>query len=320
MVPTSDKLPQINNRAPTIAILLGTLNGQDFLPQQLASIAAQNFTGWRVYASDDGSTDRTLEILRDHQVAWGVDRLTILPGPNRGFAENFQSMVCNPEISADYFAFSDQDDIWQQDKLSRALHWLQSQAEELPALYCSRTRLIDATGRDLGFSPLFERAPSFANALVQTIAGGNTMVFNRVARNVIGAIAPSQPIVTHDWWAYLAVTGSGGIVFYDPEPTLHYRQHGKNIIGSKVGMINTFSRIAQASNGRFRQWTDINVAALEWIKQELTLANLLLLEEFAMGRSRPTLERLRRLRKCGIYRQKPLDNLALTIGVLFKKI
>lgn len=54
---------------------------------------------------------KTLEILRTTQVLWGKDRLKIISGPCEGFAKNFLSLACHPEIKADYYAFSDQDDI-----------------------------------------------------------------------------------------------------------------------------------------------------------------------------------------------------------------
>jgi hypothetical protein len=63
------------------------------------------------------------------------------------------------DIKADYYSFSDQDDIWYKDKLERAIKWLKSIPSDIPALYCSRTQLVDDTGEDLGLSPLY--TPTF---------------------------------------------------------------------------------------------------------------------------------------------------------------
>ena len=82
-------------------------------------------------------------------------------------------MVSRPEIQARAYAYADQDDVWDPDKLERARRWLDTVDPAVAALYCSRTRLIDAAGRDAGLSPLFSRPPSFANALAQNIAGGS---------------------------------------------------------------------------------------------------------------------------------------------------
>jgi len=168
-----------------VAILLCTYHGQHYLPEQLDSFAAQTYENWAVWASDDGSEDDTHSILEDYQSRWDVGRLSIHFGPAEGFAANFLSLTCNANIDADLYAYSDQDDVWEADKLARAVQWLESVPAEVPALYCSRTRLVDANNNEVGVSPLFAKAPSFANALMQNIGGGNTMVFNNAARNLL---------------------------------------------------------------------------------------------------------------------------------------
>ncbi len=111
--------------SPTVAILLCTYQGGEFLPQQLDSFLMQTHSNWKVWASDDGSTDDTLAILNNYQRAWGEEKLTILHGPRTGSTDNFMSLVYNPDIQADYYAFSDQDDIWEADKLQRAMTMLE---------------------------------------------------------------------------------------------------------------------------------------------------------------------------------------------------
>ncbi len=127
-----------------------------------------------------------------------------MPGPSRGFAENFRSLLTSSDVAADYFAFADQDDVWDKDKLSRAIGPVRETATETPALYCSRTRLVDESGQPIGFSPLFTRRPGFRNALVQSIAGGNTMVMNRAALSILAQSAQrTSPSRSPDWWTYL---------------------------------------------------------------------------------------------------------------------
>ncbi|TGR60375.1 glycosyltransferase family 2 protein, partial [bacterium M00.F.Ca.ET.194.01.1.1] len=100
----------------------------------------------------------------------------------QGFAANFRSMILDPRIDADCYAFSDQDDVWEPDRLESAIRWMEGEDIDMPLLFCSRTATISQTGIPAGYSPLFRRPPSFRNALVQSIAGGNTMLFNRKAR------------------------------------------------------------------------------------------------------------------------------------------
>lgn len=67
-------------------------------------------------------------------------------------------LLCRPDIVARYYAFADQDDIWDADKSERALDWLHKTiSDDQPALYCSRVRLVDEKGSHLGVSPLFAR-------------------------------------------------------------------------------------------------------------------------------------------------------------------
>ena len=97
--------------SPLVAILMGTMNGARFLPEQLDSLAAQTHQNWVLIASDDGSTDDTLGILKAYQAKWPTGKLIIKEGPKQGFCVNFLSMACDPSIQADYYAFCDQDDV-----------------------------------------------------------------------------------------------------------------------------------------------------------------------------------------------------------------
>lgn len=305
---------------PKVAILLCTYHGQHYLADQLDSFAAQGYPNWEVWASDDGSQDNTRTILDIYRKKWGADRLSIHRGPDEGFAANFLSLTCKASIHADYFAYSDQDDIWELDKLQRALGWLLTVPQEIPALYCSRTRLVDANNQDIGFSPLFTKPPSFANALTQNVGGGNTMVFNNAARTLLREAGAGIDVVTHDWWAYMVVSGCGGKVFYDAYPSLRYRQHGGNLRGMNSSWPARLVRIRMLWQGRFRNWNDRNIRALERIRSKLTLENMEILDRFAAARNRWLLPRLIGLKRSGIYRQTLLGSLGLIAAAIFKKI
>ena len=303
-----------------VAILLCTYNGQNYLTEQLQSIADQTHTNWLVWASDDGSSDDTLPLLEAWRRKWGEPRLHMVEGPARGFSANFLSLACRSDISADYFAFSDQDDIWEKDKLERALSWIETIPKDTPALYCSRTCIIDRIGRQVGLSPLFSRPPSFRNALVQSIGGGNTMVFNEAARELLMLVGADVPVVTHDWWAYMLVTGCGGVVNYDPRPTLRYRQHGHNVIGVNSGWRARLKRLRMLWQGRFREWNDGNILALMKVEQHLAPEEREVFQRFVRLRDSPALPRLLQMRELGLYRQTVLGNLGLAVATLFGKL
>jgi glycosyltransferase involved in cell wall biosynthesis len=180
-----------NSHAPLVAILLCTYNWAKYLAEQLDSLETQTHQNWLIIASDDGSTDQTLEILQQYQAKWPSGKLAIRSGPQKGFCQNFLSLACDPEIKADYYAFCDQDDVWLPEKLSIALvNIVFNQQLNIPYLYCGRTYYVTDNLKPYGISPLFVFPPSFRNALVQGIAGGNTMVFNPALKRLIENTGP----------------------------------------------------------------------------------------------------------------------------------
>lgn len=319
-MPEKDALHEVNNALPKVAILLCTYHGQHYLAEQLDSFQAQSHSNWEVWASDDGSKDDTHSILEAYQQTWPAGRLSIHFGPAEGFAANFLSLTCRASIEADYYAYSDQDDVWESDKLERAVRWLQTVPENIPALYCSRTRLVDAENNEIGLSPLFSKPPSFANALMQNIGGGNTMVFNNAARALLREAGEDTPVITHDWWAYMVVTGCGGKVFYDSYPALRYRQHDGNLVGMNATWAARFKRIRMLWDGRFRNWNESNIAGLRKLQNKLTPENRETLDRFAKARQMGLIPRLIHLKRSGIYRQTLFGNLGLIAAAIFGKI
>jgi glycosyltransferase involved in cell wall biosynthesis len=302
-----------------VAILLSTYNGEDFLSEQLDSLIQQTHTNWSIYASDDGSSDATLNILQSYRERIGVDRMYILKGPQHGFAANFLSMLRREEIQATYFAFCDQDDIWVPQRLEAGVRWMEKLPVERPLLYCSSTSLIDAQGTSIGASPLFGKPPCFKNALVQSIGGGNTMLLNEAARDLLKQTLIDTPIISHDWWAYILVSGCGGAVAYNKEPTVHYRQHGKNIIGSNSER-NRLLRFRRMLHGTFREWNDANLKAISPFKMHLTQENLRTLELFEQCRKASLLTRLRLIRQSGVHRQTLADTLGLLAAAILQRL
>jgi glycosyltransferase involved in cell wall biosynthesis len=304
--------------AKKVAILLATKNGAAFLSDQLASYCDQTHLNWELVVSDDGSTDQTRDIIEKF-AASVPQRVWLRNGPGREFYRNFMSLAGDTQIDADFFAFSDQDDIWSADKLERAVTWLSSVPEWTPAVYCGRTELVDRQGVHKGYSRLYAKGPSFQNALVQNIGGGNTMMFNRATKKLLEATA-SADIASHDWWTYQVTTATGGIVYYDPHPCVKYRQHAGNLVGSNLDIIARAKRACELFSGRFVRWNDYHLAALQKVRPLLTPASRATIDRFAEGRRAPLLRRLRLLRQAGVYRQGLLDNLGLFIGCVLRRI
>jgi hypothetical protein len=244
----------------------------------------------------------------------------LLQGPRQGFWRNFLSLVRRGDIEGDFFAFSDQDDVWSAEKLTKALVWLEGNSKGGPALYFTRTILVAKDGELLGCSPLFTRQPSFQNSLVQNIASGNTMVFNHAAKLLLAQTPADIKLVSHDWWAYQMLTGAGGVAYYDAWPSTEYRQHEKNLMGSNAGLAARLLRFRAFARGRFARWNDTNILALNQMRHLLSPANVDILDRFEVARKSFIPKRPYLLWKAGVYRQFALDNIALFVGSLFGRI
>jgi glycosyltransferase involved in cell wall biosynthesis len=304
----------------TATILLCTFNGERFLDEQLASLDVQTFTRWRLVVSDDGSTDDTLSILQAFKSAHAPGKVEIIDGPRRGAAANFLFLACRRNPVSEYYAFCDQDDVWEADKLARAVSVLEQTPAGVAALYGSRTSLIDESGKRIGLSPLFPKMPTFRSALVQSIAGGNTMVFNRKARELLAFCGPDVTVPSHDWWLYQVTSACDGIVHYDAWPSVRYRQHNHNVIGSNTGFAARLRRLQMLGQGRFRHWSDLNVVALRRLHPRMSAENRQVFDLFRAARDRPLLQRAKMFAQAGVYRQTLLGNLGLAAAVVLKKI
>lgn len=258
-------------------------------------------------------------MLFDFQQRHGHETICLRSGPGRGFVANFLSLASAMDIDADYFAFCDQDDIWEPDKLSRALECLAQIGPDIPALYCSRTRLIDANGNTIGFSPLFAKAPHFRNAIVQSIAGGNTMVFNAAARRLLIKAGSQVSVPSHDWWLYILVTAMGGIVRYDRHPSVRYRVHSDNAVGANCSFRSRLARVGLLLRGALKTWTDMHVAALLPIQSDMQPEARRVLVEFMDARVSRTLRRIMHLYALRIYRQTLAGNIGLLLAFLLRK-
>lgn len=307
------------SQEPLIVILMCTYNGEKFLTEQLDSFLNQTHKNIVVWVSDDGSTDGTLGIIKQYQKKFEKNRLKIINGPGKGSVINFLSLLCHSDIKADYYSFADQDDIWCSDKLSNALLKINKLPKTIPILYGSRTKIVAEDGVEIGLSPVFSKTPCFKNALVQSIAGGNTMLMNDAAVDIMRKAGPVE-VVSHDWWAYMLISGAGGTVIYDSYPSLLYRQHDNNQIGSNASWIARLKRINLLLAGSFRKWNTINITALFKVKNLLSKENKVILEQFENARNSSLFQRMIKLWQIKIFRQTFLGNIGLIAAIILKKI
>jgi glycosyltransferase involved in cell wall biosynthesis len=311
---------------------MAVYNGAADLPEQLDSFQAQTHPVWHLLASDDGSKDASAEILRKFQntvtdapPSHGfARRVTLIRGPGQGAAANFLALLrhlAKTEPTAQWIAFSDQDDVWLPEKISRAVDALAGRHDGHPALYCSRTLVTRHDLSEPRLSAARPRAPGFRNALVQNIAAGNTIVLNPAAsRLVLQASRQVADVAVHDWWVYQLVSGAGGVIVHDDTPGLMYRQHEGNLIGANDSGRARLKRIRQLLRGDFAVWNRANVAALRCSADALSSENRALLDDFARLPSLPLMRRLGVLRRMRLYRQTTISTVALWVAAVLGQI
>ena len=307
------------NNQISICILMTSYNGEKFIRQQLESIFNQTFKNWQLIISDDGSVDKTKEIIFEYQKLWG-EKIQLRNGPQKGFAENFLLLACDKDLIANFFAFCDQDDVWLPQKLEIAIEQISNSClNNEPYLYCGRTVYVDEKLNAIGHSTLFQNPPSFDNALVQSIAGGNTMVFNRSSKLLIETVG-MVPTPSHDWWLYQLISGSGGQVYFDSTPLVLYRQHENSIVGENTSFFNKFKRLLILFDGRFKEWTGTNIKCLEIAKNELTYNANESLNTLKNIRQLSFFKKILNIKSFRYYRQSNLQNLILKIAFIMNKV
>ena len=303
------------------AVLLASYNGLRFLPEQVRSIAQQSLARVDLYVSDDGSTDGASEFLRDAQANWTKGEFLVTDGPQLGSAaENFRTLILAQTLDADFYAFSDQDDVWMPGKLEAAITRLASLPADVPAMHCSRTRLIDEEGADVGLSQFFPRPPHFRNALVQSLAGANTMVLNRAGFDLVRRTAARGAFAMHDWWAYIMISGAGGTILYAETPDTLYRQHKGNVSGSNLGVLATGERLKMLLSGRYKNWNVKNLALLDACRDLLLPDNVLCLDTFLRARQGSLPKRMFYLWRSAVFRQTWGGQIMLYVACALNRI
>lgn len=239
---------------PRVAVLLATYNGIRWIQRQVASVLGQQQVDVTLVVSDDISTDGTWEWL--HEVAQIDDRIILLPRVEKfgGAAKNFYRLLLDIEISDyDYFALSDQDDIWEPGKLRRHVDIVQQESyvglsSSVVAFWeDGRSRLIVKTGMQRLFDFLFESpGPGCSFLLTASIV----LQVKTILRD---PAIQAKDVLLHDWLIYAVCRATGGPWCIDDLPSLHYRQHTANEFGANVGFRAKLTRFNKLRGGWYRK-------------------------------------------------------------------
>lgn len=220
-----------------VLVLMSAYNGEAYIREQLDSIIRQEERA-DILVRDDGSDDLTKQILAEYEHTYS--NITVIYGENIGVVKSFFQLLEHAK-GYDYYAFSDQDDVWMSDKLSCACKALDRMDRRKPCLYASCSLLVDSALQGKETTQICRRDLSFFNVIIQNIMPGHTQVFNQAMVDfVLAHPADLDHVVVHDFWfSLLAITF--GTVAFDNTPHTYYRQHTSNQIGYGHGPFGWFS-------------------------------------------------------------------------------
>lgn len=208
-----------------VQILMSTYNGEKYLKEQIDSILNQEDVEISILIRDDGSTDKTTTILEN--IAKENKNVTYYIGENLGAARSFMDLV-NQSKEADYYAFADQDDVWNSKKIISAIEKIENVSDK-PSLYISALEVVDEKLNTIEIKKVSGNL-CLEGEMAKNFATGCTMVFNKKLCDIIKMYNPTY-IIMHDSWITRVCYAVGGNVVIDENTYIKYRQHENNVVG-----------------------------------------------------------------------------------------
>ncbi len=221
----------MNNK---VAVLMCTYNGERYLKEQLNSLLRQTYP-FTLFVHDDGSSDRTKEILEEYEKK---ENVIIFRYTNNTHSASYNFMSLLHKIleyeNFEYFFFSDQDDVWIETKIEDSLKLMEKKGKQKPLLvYCDQSivdenmnLMFESQSRTIAYKPDDD---GFKRVVFRNTAPGCCICINRQLARIIDDVDYNK-ILMHDWWAMLVASCCGEICYID-EPLIKYRQHNNNTLG-----------------------------------------------------------------------------------------
>lgn len=240
----------------TVAILMSTYNGERYLQEQINSIIDQSYSDWHLYIRDDGSTDRTAEIIdrytkQDPRITFCNQKHI----ENLGVTKSFMQLLSMTDASL--YMFSDQDDVWKKDKVRLSVKAMSKNTDaDQPACVFTELQVVDKNLAPLKLMNNDDVWFDFPHFLFGNCVTGCTMMINQQLKAKLKLnLTKIDNIYLHDWWIAL-ITSALGKLIYVKEPTILYRQHGNNVEGSKnnniLALVQRMFHLRQEGNGMLR--------------------------------------------------------------------
>ncbi|MBP2622488.1 glycosyltransferase family 2 protein [Streptococcus oricebi] len=304
-----------------VNILMSTYNGERFLAEQLESIQQQTFPDWKLLIRDDGSSDRTLEIIeqfvdKDSRIRF----INEAEEGNLGVVKSFHRLL--DFEAADYYFFSDQDDVWLPDKVAMQLEAAAEYKVEQPLLIYTDLKVVDQDLNVVHESMIRAQSGHANTELLQeltenTVTGGVSMINHSLAQLWTGQ--ETYPILMHDWYLALLATSFGQLVYLD-QPGELYRQHDSNVLGARTlsKRLHNWLRPHLLFTKYWNLISRSQVQAKNLLALPLAAEKRDLIENFVTIMELPFKERYRRLRHYGYRKNRAFHTLVFSLLILTK--
>lgn len=210
----------MKNNQKKVTVMVSTYNGEKYIKEQLDSIINQSYKNIDIYVRDDGSKDNTLNILKEYSKQKKI--ILLESNKNLGYPEAFYEIMRNVKKS-DYYAFSDQDDVWYEDKIEKGVKALEESDSTKPALFFANYDVCDMDLNHIRTSVGPKKAPGFRYSLFSSIGLGFTFILNHEALKLI-SLNRSKKTVTKDVWIGMLCTAFGK-AYFDKTPCANHRRN-----------------------------------------------------------------------------------------------
>lgn len=222
-----------------LSILLATYNGEKFLSELIISLLKQTYDDFKIFISDDCSSDNTIAIINKFTNEYPNKIVNLTSGIRFGNArDNFFYLLS--KVDSELYMFCDQDDVWMTNKIEETINsYDKLPNKEIPILIHSdlcvvKKDLSVINNSFFNMMKLSTKNYSWRNYLVQNNVTGCTMLINNIAANYYkkSLTINNSNILMHDYFFAIIVSLTGEIYFIN-KPLLYYRQHENNSVGAK---------------------------------------------------------------------------------------
>lgn len=289
-----------------VNIVLSTYNGEKFLSEQIDSIQEQTFTDWELVIRDDGSTDKTRDIIASY--ASKDARIKFIDEPERknlGVIKSFYKLIKYDE--ADYYFFCDQDDVWLPEKIAIMLtEAAKYDVKEALMVYMDLS-VVDENLKVINPSMVTSQSHHANTSLLaelteNTVTGGVAMINHALVKRW----SSSDNMIMHDWYLALLASATGKLVYID-KPGELYRQHDHNVLGART-LTKRFKKWLNPLRAVQKYWelivTSQKQAASILNQPDLSDENRELIEKYVVLLNQTMINRIKYLKKYNFKKNK----------------